>query len=104
MSYRSNITRINQNIMSALDNAAQEIGVTELANMQSITPVKTSTLKRSLTFVKAKKGQGYSIKWGSSIVYAAKVEFENKSYLRTTLRGGQSEMIEILKRHLGGIR
>lgn len=104
MSYKSNIPRLKQSIMSALESASQEIGVTELANMQSVTPVKTGTLKRSLTFVKAKEGEIYSITFGSSLIYAPKVEFENKSYLRATLRSGQSEMMEILKKHLGGIK
>lgn len=106
MSYKSNIPKIQKSIMEALENASQEIGVTELANMQSVTPVKTGTLKRSLTFVKAKEGEIYSIIWGApeSVPYAAKVEFENKSYLRATLRSGVREMEDILKKHLRGIK
>lgn len=104
MSYKSNIPRIKNSILEALEDASQEIGVTELANMQSTVPVKTGTLKRSLTFNKAKSDKTYFITWGSNIVYSAKVEFENKSYLRTTLRSGASEMEEILKKHLGGIK
>lgn len=104
MSYKSNIPRIKKYIMEVLEDASQEIGVTELANMQSVTPVKTGTLKRSLTFVKAKEDKIYSITWGSSIVYAPKVEFENKSYLRSTLRSGTKEMEDILRKHLGGIK
>lgn len=104
MSYKSNIPRIKNSIMEALEDASQEIGVTELANMQSVTPVKTGTLKRSLSFVKAKEDKIYSIAWGSSIVYAPKVEFENKSYLRSTLRSGTKEMEDILRKHLGGIK
>lgn len=104
MSYKSNIPRIKNSILEALEDASQEIGVTELANMQSATPVKTGTLKRSLTFEKAKNDKAYSITWGSSVVYAAKVEFENKSYLRSTLRSGTKEMEDILRKHLGGIK
>lgn len=106
MSYKSNIPRIKKSIMEVLEDASQEIGVTELANMQSVTPVKTGALKRSLTFVKAKEGEIYSITWGvpESVPYAAKVEFENKSYLRSTLRSGTKEMEDILRKHLGGIK
>ncbi|MDU4319750.1 MAG: HK97 gp10 family phage protein [Clostridium sp.] len=104
MSYKSNIPKIKNSIMEVLEDAAQEIGVTELANMQSATPVKTGTLKRSLTFEKAKGDKTYSITWGSDIVYAPKVEFENKSYLRSTLRSGTKEMEDILRKHLGGIK
>lgn len=104
MSYKSNIPRIKSSILEALEDASQEIGVTELANMQSGTPVKTGTLKRSLTFRKAKNDKAYSITWGSNVVYATKVEFENKSYLRSTLRSGTKEMEDILRKHLGGIK
>lgn len=104
MSYKSNIPRIKNSIMEVLEDASQEIGVTELANMQSTVLVKTGTLKGSLTFNKAKNDKTYSITWGSNIVYAAKVEFENKSYLRSTLRSGTKEMEYILRKHLGGIK
>ena len=104
MSYKSNIPRIKNSIMEVLEDASQEIGVTELANMQSIVPVLTSTLQKSLTFKKAKSDKSYSITWGSNVVYAAKVEFENKSYLRSTLRSGTKEMEDILRKHLGGIK
>ena len=48
----------------------------------------------------------YTITWGvpESVPYAAKVEFENKSYLRSTLRSGTKEMEDILRKHLGGMK
>ncbi|RKI45768.1 HK97 gp10 family phage protein [Clostridium paraputrificum] len=104
MSYKSNIPKIKIQIDEVTEDALDEIGGTLLANMQSITPVKTGTLKRSLTFKKAKSDKTCSITWGSNIAYAAKVEFENKSFLRSTLRGCESEVIDIIKRHLGGIK
>lgn len=106
MSYKSNIPRIKNSILEALEDASQEIGVTELANMQSVVPVLTGNLRRNLTFEKAKEGEIYSITWGApeSVPYAAKVEFENKSYLRSTLRSGTKEMEDILRKHLGGIK
>ena len=34
------------------------------------------------------------------LIYAPKVEFENTSYLRQTLRDNHDEIVEILKKHL----
>lgn len=104
MSYKSNIPKIKIQVDEVTESALDEVAITLLANMQSITPVKTGTLKRSLTFKKAKSDKTCSITWGSNVVYAAKVEFENKSYLRSTLRSGTKEMEDILRKHLGGIK
>lgn len=103
MKYTNNIKKITQEIINAVDNAGEEIGITELANMQSNTPVKTGALKRSLSFKRYKESKGVKIEWGSNLIYSAKVEYENKSYLRATLRAGQEEMIDILKKHLKGV-
>ena len=54
MSYKSNIPKIKIQIDEVTEDALDEIGGTLLANMQSITPVKTGTLKRSLTLKKQK--------------------------------------------------
>lgn len=106
MSYKSNIPRIKNSILEVLEDASQEIGVTERANMQSVAPVKTGLLRRKITFVKTKSDKVYTITWGvpESVPYAAKVEFQNKSYLRSTLRSGTKEMEDILRKHLGGIK
>ena len=95
------ISKLEQQYIQALEKASQEINVTMLANMQGECPVKTGTLKRSLTFAQPiASGTKLTLRWGSSIIYAAKVEFENKSYIRTTLRKGEKEIVEIFKKYL----
>ncbi|MDU7212481.1 HK97 gp10 family phage protein [Clostridium sp.] len=103
MSYKSNIPKIKIQVDEVTESALDEVAITLLANMQSVTPVKTGALKRSLSF-KRYKYREHIIKFGSNLIYAPKVEFENKSFLRSTLRGCENEVIDIIKRHLGGIK
>lgn len=96
----NNIPKVIVTLEQALEAASREIGVTETANIQMNTPVKTGNLRRSINFVKAKDGNIYEIKFGSDLIYAPKVEFENKSYLRYTLRNNEDEIKQILLKYL----
>lgn len=96
----NNIRKIMQRLENTLDDATSEIGVTITACIQNNTPVKTGNLKRSIAFAKAKEGKTYNIRFGSDLFYATKVEFENKSYLRYTLRNEEGQIKEILLKNL----
>ncbi|MBS6006884.1 MAG: HK97 gp10 family phage protein [Clostridium baratii] len=80
--------------------AAEEVKITELAEMQSNTPVKTGALKRSETAVTKVDDSGLKITWGSPLVYAKKVEFKDKSYIRSTLKREIGNINRILNKHL----
>lgn len=87
-------------LIGATAAAATEIKVTELAEMQSNTPVKTGALKRSETAITKVDATGLKITWGSSLVYAKKVEFKDKSYIRSTLKREIVNINRILNKHL----
>ena len=87
-------------LIRATSAAADEIKVTELAEMQSNTPVKTGALKRSETAITRVNPEGIKITWGSSLIYAKKVEFKDKSYIRSTLKREIGNINKILNKHL----
>lgn len=87
-------------LVTATAAAATEIKTTELAEMQSNTPVKTGALKRSETAITKVDDSGLKITWGSPLVYAKKVEFKDKSYIRSTLKREIGNVNRILNKHL----
>lgn len=90
------------NIEQALMNAMSEILVTEVASVKSNTPVKTGNLRRSITSTKPELENNIVYgKVGTMVIYAAKVEFENKSYLRATLKADTKEIEGIIIKCLG---
>ncbi|MDS0525460.1 HK97 gp10 family phage protein [Clostridium sp. SHJSY1] len=103
MIFKDNTQELIKSIQQAAIDAGEEIGTTKLADIQSNTPVLTGNLKRSITFVKNVNTDNIKVTWGSNIVYAAKVEFENKSYIRDTLRNDSSQIIDIIVKHLKGV-
>lgn len=97
---KSTIETIKKAIMSGLS----EVGVTETASIKSCTPVKTGNLKRSIEYTKpVLKDNKVEIKIGTDVTYAAKVEFENKSYLRATLKADTKEIQNVLIKHLRSV-
>lgn len=97
---KEKLTSIEQALLEALN----EIGITEVASIQSNTPVKTGNLRRSINYLKPTKDKHIlKVSMGSNVVYAAKVEFENKSYLRSTLKADTKEIEATLIKHLGGV-
>ena len=97
---KEKLTSIEQALLEALN----EIGITEVASIQSNTPVKTGNLRRSIDYLKPTKDKHIlKISMGSNVVYAAKVEFENKSYLRATLKNDSKEIEGIIIKRLEGV-
>lgn len=91
-------------IEQALLEALNEVGITEVASIQSNTPVKTGNLRRSINYLKPTKDKHIlKVSMGSNVVYAAKVEFENKSYLRATLKADTKEIEGIIIKRLEGV-
>lgn len=99
----NNINKIMNEYKELIADASKEISITELANIQSNTPVKTGDLKKSIGTEVQGECLETTIVWGSNLIYAPKVEFENTSYLRQTLRDNQNEIVDILKKHLKNI-
>lgn len=96
----NNIKKVMNEYKDLLADASKEISITELANIQANTPVKTGNLKKSIGTEVQGEGLNTTIIWGTDLVYAPKVEFENTSYLRQTLRDNNDEVVEIIKKHL----
>lgn len=96
----NNIKKVMNEYKDLIADASKEISITELSNIQSNTPVKTGNLKNSIATDVQGEGSETTIVWGSDLIYAPKVEFENTSYLRQTLRDNHDEIVEILKKHL----
>ena len=95
---KEKLTSIEQALLEALN----EIGITEVASIQSNTPVKTGNLRRSINYLRPTIDR-HIVKTsiGSNVIYAAKVEFENKSYLRATLKADTKEIEGIIIKCLG---
>jgi hypothetical protein len=104
MKKRNNIKKTMNKYKDLIAEASREISITELANIQANTPVKTGDLKKSIGTEVQGEGSKTNIIWGSNLIYAPKVEFENTSYLRQTLRDNNEEVVEIIRRHLSKIK
>lgn len=104
----NNFEKFKNRLLKNIDNAGKEIFITELAEIQANTPVGTKekgskapgTLKRSITGSKKRTNGIIKIAWGSKIIYARKVEFKDKSYIRSTLKRDNSRIQEIFNRYV----
>lgn len=96
----NNLKKVMDKYKDAVKEASEEISITELANIKSNTPVLSGDLKKSIGTSVEGDGSKTEIIWGTDLIYASKVEFENTSYLRDTLRENQNQIVEILKKHL----
>lgn len=102
----NNISKVINNLGKSVEKSLDDIGITGVATIQTNTPVKTSTLKKSWTFKKANSGKKYSITFGTSINYAMYVEFKpNKSqgFFRRAMGDVQEDAKNIIKRNLSQI-
>ena len=112
MSSVNNIPKIIERVKSQLKNASKEIAITEVANIQVNTPVDSGTLKKSISSEMEENKNQILVKLGvdGSFVnnkngckvdkYASKVEYENKSYIRDTLKGEEVNIKSIVNKHL----
>lgn len=97
---KEKLTSIEQTLLEALN----EVGITEVSSIQSNTPVKTGNLRRSINYLRPTIDRHIvKTSLGSNVVYAAKVEFENKSYLRATLKADTKEIEGIIIKRLEGV-
>lgn len=115
MSSVNNLPKIISNVKSKLKDAAKEIEITEVANIQANTPVDTGTLKKSIAGDIKNNKDNLIVTLGvdGSFVnpynktrveeYAVKVEYENKSYIRDTLKGEEVNIKSIVNKHLSKV-
>lgn len=100
---KNNINEAKAKFLQALRDSADETKLTVVADVQSVTPVKTGALKRSISGHYRVKNEGLiKIEVGSPLIYAKKVEFENKSYLRSTLDNDSEKISDIFNNHIKG--
>lgn len=86
--------------LKAIKDASRECKITGVADIQNLTPVKTGALKRSITGEDTVTEENAKLKFGSPLIYAKKVEFENKSYIRATLTRDIPKFEKIFIKHL----
>lgn len=115
MILENNIPDILANLDQIKEKIGKEIGVTEVANIQSNTPVLSGTLRRSISYNTKSNKEGLVITVGvdGSFInsnngakvedYANKVEYEDKSYIRNTLKGDENLINSIILKHFKDI-
>lgn len=86
--------------LQAIKDSSRECKITGIADIQNVTPVKTGTLKRSIAGEDTVTEEHTNLKFGSPLIYAKKVEFENKSYIRITLTRDVPKFEKIFIKHL----
>lgn len=86
--------------LQAIKDSSKECKITGIADIQNVTPVKTGALKRSLTGENTVTEENVKLQFGSPLIYAKKVEFENKSYIRATLTRDIPKFEKIFIKHL----
>ena len=101
--------------MNAINDALEELAVMEVGDIQVNTPVDSGTLRRSISSEVKKENDSVELivgvdgsfvnnKNGSKVRdYAMKVEYEDKSYIRDTLKADKQQIIDVIARHLRGI-
>ena len=102
----NNIPKVINDLGKSIEKSLDDIGVTGVATIQTNTPIKTSTLKRSWTFKKANSGKRYSITFGTSVNYAMYVEFKpnrSQGFFRRSMADVQEDAKKIIKRNLSQI-
>lgn len=102
---KDNILNSRQAFLEGLRKASNESKITLIADTQEVTPVKTGRLKRSITGHYRVTNDGkINITIGSPVIYACKVEFKDKSYLRATLDRDLSKISEIFNKRLEEVK
>ncbi|MGL5328251.1 MAG: HK97 gp10 family phage protein [Peptostreptococcaceae bacterium] len=90
-------------IYKAMEDAANDIGKTIVGEIQANTPVKTSALKKSMTFVKTNSKAKIRVTLGSPLKYAPYVEYRPSRvqyFMTKTIRNNKEEILRIVKKHL----
>lgn len=90
--FNFNAKAIFSSLKDKVDEWQDKVGVQEVAEVQANTPVLTGDLKRSITFKKINTSTKFTLKIGSALIYSAKVEYKNKSYIRSTLNRDVGEL------------
>lgn len=110
-----NTEEVNEELIKAIINALEELEVMEVGDIQVNTQVDSGTLRRSIasevvkendsvTLTLGANGEMVNNKNGSKVEdYAMKVEFEDKSYIRDTLKADKQQIINTITTHLRGI-
>lgn len=102
LNVEDNTNKFKERFLKALTLASTETFISELADIQSNTPVLKGDLKRSITGKPEINLGKVEIVWGSKLVYARKVEFKDKSYIRSTLNRDLNKIAGIFNKHIGG--
>lgn len=104
----NNFAKAKEEFLNGFRKAARETKIELVADTQAITPVGTEekgsiapgTLKRSITGNYRVDDKKAKIEIGSPVIYARKVEYENKAYIRPALEGATDKVAEIFNRNL----
>ena len=104
----NNISEAKAKFLQALIDASEETKITLIADVQSVTPVGSKekgsispgALKRSISGNEKINSGNIEIEVGSPLVYARKVEFENKSYIRSTFDRDLDKVSDIFNKHI----
>lgn len=105
MNIVNNIPQVINDFKNGFSSNIDNIGETILSDMKNATPVLTGTLKNAESYNVSKEGNRYVLSVGvSNVPYAAKVEFENKSYLRYALQKNKDKVQSLVNQGiLGGL-
>ncbi|WP_415319931.1 HK97 gp10 family phage protein [Clostridium perfringens] len=98
----NNIDAAKESFLKAARAAAKESKITLIADVQSVTPVDTGSLRRSITGICRATDSEATITVGSPLIYAKKVEFQDKSYLRSTLMRDFLNVGNVFTKHIRG--
>ena len=111
----NNIEELEEKLINAINDALEELAVTEVGNIQVNTPVNSGTLKRSIAsevnkgnneieLILGADGSFTNNKNGSQVEDSAmKAEFSDKSYIRDTLKADKEQIINTIATHLRGL-
>lgn len=108
MYVKNDILKLRDQVIKAMQDATKECAVTGTDDVQSVTPVGSKekgsispgALKRSVTFNTELTDTHSSFEVGSPLIYSRKVEFEDKSYLRSTFKRDIKKFENIYIKHL----
>lgn len=105
MNIVNNIPQVINDFKSGVSSNINNIGEAVLSDMKNATPVLTGNLKNSESYNISQDGNKYTLYIGvGDVPYAAKVEFENKSYIRYALQKNKDKVQSLVNQGvLGGL-
>ena len=110
MKYEEHFGEIIKDILNVVKKSGNNVGITETANVKANTLVDSGTLRKSINYKVEENKENITVRIGvdGSFIntknkhkvgdYAAKVEFKDKSYLRSTLKADESLIINTFKK------